>query len=46
VDFELFGMVENFLFSGHYPLPKSLPNLRQWHGCMKTIRVAAKNVTS
>ena len=37
-DFELFGMVENFLFSGHYPLPKSLPNLRQWHRRMALLR--------
>lgn len=40
VDFDLFGMVENFLFSGHYALPKSLPNLRAWHRCMQTIRLA------
>jgi len=39
VDFLLFGMLENFLFSGHYSLPKSLPNLREWHRCMKTIQV-------
>jgi len=41
VDFDLFGMLENFLFSGHYSLPKSQPNLREWHRCMKTIRVAS-----
>jgi len=40
LDFELFGMIENFLFSGHYQLPKAQPNLRDWHRCMKTIRVA------
>jgi len=40
VDFDLFGMLENFLFSGHYQLPKSLPNVREWHDCMKTIRLA------
>ena len=40
VDFDLFGMLENFLFSGHYQLPKSQPNLREWHDCMKTIRIA------
>jgi glutathione S-transferase len=40
VDFELFGMIGNFLYSGHYQLPKSLPNLREWHGCMKSIRIA------
>jgi glutathione S-transferase len=40
VDFDLFGMLENFLFSGQYALPKSQPNLREWHRCMKTIRIA------
>jgi glutathione S-transferase len=40
VDFDLFGMVENFLFSGHYQLPKSQPYLRAWHRRLKTIRVA------
>ena len=39
VDFDLFGMLENFLFSGHYTLPKSQPNLREWHRCMKTIQI-------
>ena len=38
-DFELFGILENFLFTGHYPLPKSLPNLRAWHRCLKSIRI-------
>jgi len=38
VDFNLFGMVENFLFSGHYALPKSLPHLRAWYRRMKNIR--------
>jgi glutathione S-transferase len=38
VDFNLFGMIENFLFSGHYALPKSQPHLRGWRQRMKTIR--------
>ena len=38
VDFNLFGMVENFLFSGHYVLPKSLPHLRAWHRRLKMVR--------
>ncbi len=41
VDFNLYGMVENFLFSGHYQIPKSLPNLREWYQCMKTIRLVS-----
>lgn len=40
VDFDLFGMLENFLFSGHYELPKSQPHLRAWHQRMKTVRRA------
>ena len=39
VDFDLFGMLENFLFSGHYSIPKSLPNLRGWHRGMKTVQM-------
>jgi len=39
IDFELFGMIENFLFSGHYPLPKSLPHLRAWHRVMKSVQI-------
>jgi len=39
VDFLLFGMLENFLFSGYYTLPKSQPNLREWHRCMKSIQI-------
>lgn len=38
VDFDLFGMLENFLYSGHYQLPKSQPHIRAWHRRMKTIR--------
>jgi glutathione S-transferase len=39
VDFDLYGMLENFLFSGHYQLPKSRPNVREWHACMRTIQI-------
>jgi glutathione S-transferase len=38
VDFDLYGMLENFLFSGHYQLPKSHPRLRRWHARMRTVR--------
>ena len=40
VDFNLCGLVENFLYSGHYQLPPSLPHLREWHRRMKTLRIA------
>jgi glutathione S-transferase len=38
VDFDLLGMLDNFLYSGHYQLPKSQPNIRRWHRQMKTAR--------
>jgi glutathione S-transferase len=31
VDFDLFGMLGNFLFSGHYQLPESHVHLRAWY---------------
>jgi len=31
VDFDLFGMLENFLYSGHYKLPVKHKRLQQWH---------------
>jgi len=38
VDFDLFGMLENFLHSGRNALPKSKPGVRAWHRRMKTVR--------
>jgi glutathione S-transferase len=40
VDFDLFGMLENFLFSGHHTLPKSQPHLRDWHRRIKIVKRA------
>ena len=31
VDFDLWGMLANFLFSGHYRIPSVLPKLRGWN---------------
>jgi glutathione S-transferase len=31
VDFDLFGMLGNFLYSGHYRLPKEHNRLKEWH---------------
>lgn len=38
VDFDLFGMLENFLYSGHYQLPVRQKQLRSWHQRMKTLQ--------
>lgn len=31
VDFNLIGMLDNFLYSGHYQLPANRPQLRKWY---------------
>jgi len=31
VDFDLYGMLENLLFTGHYRLPAAHTRLRKWH---------------
>ncbi len=41
VDFDLFGMLGNFLYSGHYRLPAKHSHLREWHRRMD--RVKAKS---
>lgn len=39
VDFDLFGMLENFLFSGKYRLPAAHNRIRDWHRRMSRIRI-------
>ena len=43
VDFELFGMLENLLFSGHYQLPAAHPNLQIWHRRLALLKIAPLN---
>ncbi len=31
VDFDLFGMLENFLYSGHFELPAAHSQIKDWH---------------
>jgi glutathione S-transferase len=38
VDFDLWGIVSNFLYSGHYSLPAIHPKLRMWHRRMSKIK--------
>jgi glutathione S-transferase len=38
VDFDLFGMLENFLYSGHYRLPKRHKEIQKWHKRMAKIK--------
>jgi glutathione S-transferase len=38
VDFDLFGMLENFLYSGHYELPAAYPQIKDWHRRMARLK--------
>ncbi|MGH7977428.1 MAG: glutathione S-transferase family protein [Limisphaerales bacterium] len=40
LDFDLFGMLENFLYSGHYKLPARHKEIQKWHRRMKTAKHA------
>lgn len=37
VDFDLFGMLTNFLYSGHYELPARHTQLREWYSRIKSV---------
>jgi len=39
VDFDLFGMLGNFLYTGHYRLPAQHDRLYQWHGRMTRLEL-------
>jgi glutathione S-transferase len=39
VDFDLYGMLGNFLYSGHYRLPAKHTRLRDWHRRMAKVRL-------
>jgi len=39
VDFDLFGMLGNFLFSGHYKLPARHKQIQKWHQRMTHIKI-------
>ena len=38
VDFDLYGMLGNFLYSGHYRLPAKHNNLKKWYRRMANIQ--------
>lgn len=39
VDFELLGMLDNFLYTGHYKLPKNRPQIAQWHRRISQLKI-------
>jgi len=40
VDFDLFGMLANYLYSGHYQLPARHTRLRDWFARMQRVQVS------
>jgi glutathione S-transferase len=40
IDFDLFGMLANFLFSGHYQLPAPHTRLQDWYGRLSGLQHA------
>jgi glutathione S-transferase len=42
VDFDLFGMLGNFLYSGHYELPRRHKEIKQWHQRMARIKAGGR----
>ena len=45
VDFDLFGMLSNFLYSGHYKLPAAHSNVNKWFEQMSKIKLPAAKLT-
>jgi glutathione S-transferase len=39
VDFDLFGMLENFLYSGHYQLPARHREIQKWHARLTRVKI-------
>jgi len=38
VDFDLWGMLANYLYSGSYKLPSALPQIQQWYERLSKIK--------
>lgn len=41
VDFDLFGILSNFLYSGHYQLPAAHSQLQGWYDRMKRLKLSS-----
>ena len=39
VDFDLFGMLGNLLYTGHYRLPSAHTSIRKWHKRMASVQI-------
>ena len=40
LDFDLYGMLANYLYTGHYELPRQHTCLREWYGRISTLKLA------
>ncbi|MEO6034401.1 MAG: glutathione S-transferase N-terminal domain-containing protein [Verrucomicrobiota bacterium] len=45
VDFNLFGMLSNFLYSGHYKLPAAHANVNKWFAQMSKMQLSPAKLT-
>ena len=45
VDFDLFGMLSNFLYSGHYQLPAAHSSVKNWFERMSKIKLKTAKLT-
>ena len=45
VDFDLFGMLSNFLYSGHYQLPAAHTELKKWFAQISKIKLPTAKLT-
>jgi glutathione S-transferase len=41
VDFDLWGILSNFLYTGHYQLPAAHTRLKEWYARLSTLKKAA-----
>jgi glutathione S-transferase len=39
IDFDLLGMLDNFLYSGHYKLPSRLQQIQKWYRRLSELRI-------
>jgi glutathione S-transferase len=39
LDFDLLGMLENFLYTGHYKLPANCPQIARWYRRLKELKL-------
>jgi len=44
IDFDLWGMLANFLYTGHYQLPAAHSRLKEWHARFSSLKKASEKL--